>query len=79
MGFIPCKAEKPQQGKDLQKTAEKKDDKHKRKFFRKNTKIKGTYQLKSLVFRLKVKGNHSVGKEFQSLAVRWEKVLAYTC
>ena len=40
MGFTPCKAEKPQQGMDLQKKEEKKDEKHKRKFFRKNAKKK---------------------------------------
>ena len=43
MGFIPCKAEQPLQGMELQEKEEEKDEKDMGKLFRKNPKKKGVY------------------------------------
>ena len=65
MGFTQCKAEQPLQGMELQVKKSTKTLKHQRNLL----------ILDFRPFRSLVKVKHSIGREFQSLAVQGKKLL----
>lgn len=74
LGFILCKAEQPLGDMGLQEKEEN-NEKNIRKIFRKRSKKKMPITLHFKLFRSDVKGKHSVGRDFQSLAARRKKLL----
>ena len=74
--FTLPKAEQPLQSMELQEIEDSKNEKPKRLFIRKSPNIPLTVELKQL--RSKVEAKHSASTEFQSLAVRENKLLTQT-
>ena len=66
LGFTPCKTEQPLQGMQLQ-------EKEAQKEFSTINRCLLILDLKP--FRLWVKEKHSIGRDFQSLAVRGKRLL----
>ena len=77
MGFTSCKAEQPLRGMELK---QKKRSTKEIAGHTKSTQQEPTVKRCLLILDLKpltsqVKGKHSIGREFQSLAVRGKKLL----
>ena len=70
VGFTPYKAEQP-----LEKKKYKKIKAYRKSLYKEPTVNRCLLILELKPFRLWVKGNHSLGREFQSLAEREKKLL----
>ena len=75
MGFTSHKAEEPLQGMELQEKVAKKIKAHRKSLQKEPTVNRCLLILHLKPFRSWVKGKHSIGREFQSLAVQGKKLL----
>ena len=75
MGFTPCKAEQQLQVMKLQEKKHKKIKAHKKSIHKEATVKRCLLILDLKLFRSYIKGKHSIGRKFQSLAVPGKKLL----
>ena len=73
--FTPCKAEQPLRSMKFQKMKHKKIKSYGKSVYKEPTVKRCLLILDLKPFRSYVKGKHSIGREFQSLAVRGKKLL----
>ena len=75
MVFTPCKAEQPLPGIELQEKEAQKIYTAYRKYIWKESAVNKCLILDIKPFRSYIKAKHSMGREFQSVAVQQEKLL----